>query len=270
MKFALTQTKNMLASLLLLASFSVSSVFAGGEVGDHVNHLSDNLKKYEEEVNWLTSKVDGIVATYQKSGAKAAHAGALMEYWEHVDFHPAIESNYIVIYASIWQGLYGVKDSIDNKTPMANVKIEQMKLEKALWQALGAVKMAAKFQDNGLLAKVKTTTDAPKNSIEAIVQIDKNLNKVVAKYAEKLIDTSTTMVHDTYLNLFEGVEGELIAIDAGLVESLEKDFNVTLPQAIKEQKSVSQVRDIIVAMNQKLSKAKGLLETNAKNKKAVF
>ena len=77
-------------------------------------------------------------------------------------------------------------------------------------------------------------------------------------------------MHDTYLNLFEGVEGELIALDAHLVADLEKDFNVTLPKAIKDKKTVSQVRDIVVAMNQKLSKAKVLLETNAKTKKDVF
>jgi hypothetical protein len=270
MKLVSTQIKKALTSLLIVTSFTAFSVFAGGEVGDHVNHLSDNIKKYEEEVNWLSSKVDGIIVTYQKDGAKAANAGALMEYWEHVDFHPAIESNYILIYASIWQGLYGVKDSIDNKTPIANVKAEQAKLDKALWQALGAVKMAAKFQDDGLLIKVKTTTAAPKNSIEALAVIDKNLHKVVAKYAEKLIDTATTMVHDTYLNLFEGVEGELIALDAQLVEDLEKDFNVTLPKAIKEKNTVAQVRAIVEGMSKKLSKAKALLETNAKNKKDVF
>lgn len=44
MKFALIQTKKMLAGAILLASFSTFSVFAGGEVGDHVNHLSDNIK----------------------------------------------------------------------------------------------------------------------------------------------------------------------------------------------------------------------------------
>lgn len=270
MKYALTQVKRVLANLLIVSSFTAFSVLANGEIGEHVNHLSDNLKKYEEEVNWLSSKVDGIVTTYQKSGAKTAHPEALIEHWEAVDFHSAIETNYVLIYASIWQGLYGVKESIDNKTPIANVKIEQVKLEKALWQALGAVKMAAKFQDNGLLIKVATTTKAPKNSIEALVIITKELDTVVAKYAEKLIDTSTAIVHDTYLNLFEGVEGELIALDANLVEDLEKDFNVTLPKAIKEAKTVAQIRDIVAAMNQKLAKAKTLLENNEKNKKDVF
>jgi hypothetical protein len=270
MKLASTQIKKALTSLLIITSFTAFSVFANGEVGNHVNHLSDNIKKYEEEVNWLSNKVDDMIVTYQKDGAEAANTGALMEYWEHVDFHPAIESNYILIYASIWQGLYGVKDSIDNKTPMTNIKAEQVKLEKALWQALGAVKMAAKFQDDGLLTKIKTTAAAPKNSIEALVAIDKNLHKVVAKYAEKLIDVSTTLVHDTYLNLFEGVEGELIALDANLIEDLEKDFNVTLPKAIKDKKTVAQVRAIVVAMSEKLSKAKDLLEKHEKNKKDVF
>jgi hypothetical protein len=270
MKFVSTQLKKVLKGLVVLMSFTAFSVLANGAVGDHVNHLSDNIKKYEEEVNWLSSKVEEIVAIYQKSGPKAANASALMEHWEAVDFHPAIESNYVLIYASIWQGLYAVKDSIDNKTPIDNVKAEQVKLEKALWQALGAVKMAAKFQDDGLLVKVKTTTSAPTNSIEALAVIDKNLHKVVAKYAEKLIDTATTIVHDTYLNLFEGVEGELIALDANLVEDLEKDFNVTLPKAIKEKKTVEQVRTIVVAMSEKLSKAKALLVNNAKNKKDVF
>jgi len=270
MKFALIQTKKIAASLILVASFSTFSVFAGGEVGDHVNHLSDNLKKYEEEVHWLSTKVEGIVTTYQNNGAKAAKSEALIEHWEHVDFHAAIESNYVLIYASIWQGLYGVKESIDNKKPITNVKVEQVKLEQALWQALGAVKMAAKYQKEGLLPKIKTTAEAPKNSIEALAVIDKNLHKVVAKYAEKLIDTSTTIVHDTYLNLFEGVEGELIALDASLVEALEKDFNVILPKAIKENKSVSQVRDIVEDMTKKLNKAKTLLENSAKNKRAVF
>ncbi|WP_289030735.1 hypothetical protein [uncultured Paraglaciecola sp.] len=257
-------------SFLIITSFATFSVLANGDIGEHVNHLSDNIKKYEEEVNWLSTKVDGIVSTYQKSGAKAAHPDALMEHWEAVDFHAAIESNYVLIYASIWQGLYGVKGSIDKNSPIADVKAEQVKLERAFWQALGAVKMAAKFQDQGLLAKVKTTDEAPKNSLEALVVIDKNIHSVVAKYAEQLTDTATTMVHDTYLNLFEGVEGELIVLDANLVEDLEKDFNVTLPLAIKNNKSVDEVREIVTAMSKKLTKAKLLLENKAKTKKDVF
>ncbi len=102
-------------ALVILTSFTALPVLANGKIGEHVNHLSANIKKYEDEVSCLSSKIGGIVGTYQKSGAKAAHAEALMEHWEVVDFHAAIESNYVLIYASIWQGLYGVKDSIDQE-----------------------------------------------------------------------------------------------------------------------------------------------------------
>ena len=85
MKLVSTQIRKALTSLLIVTSFTAFSVFANGELGDHVNHLSDNIKKYEEEVHWLSNKVDDIIVTYQKDGAKAANAGALMEYWEQVD-----------------------------------------------------------------------------------------------------------------------------------------------------------------------------------------
>lgn len=270
MKNVTTHLKKVLINFFLLTSFTAFSVLANGEIGEHVNKLSDNIKKYEEEVNWLSKKVDEIVVTYQNNDSKKVYTDALMKHWEEVDFHAAIESNYIIIYASIWQGLYAVKESIDNKEPIKNVKTEQVDLNKALWQALGAVKMAAKFQEEGVVGKLKTSEVEPKNSIEALTIIEQKLNEVVAKYAEKLMDTATTIVHDTYLNLFEGVEGELIALDANLVESLEKDFNITLPKAIKDKKSVEQLHAIVVTMNDKLSKAKTLLVNNAKNKRDVF
>lgn len=270
MKNVTAHLKKVLINFFLLTSFTAFSVLANGEIGEHVNKLSDNIKKYEEEVNWLSKKVDEIVVTYQNNDSKKVYTDALMKHWEEVDFHAAIESNYIIIYASIWQGLYAVKESIDNKEPIKNVKTEQVDLNKALWQALGAVKMAAKFQEEGVVGKLKTSEVEPKNSIEALTIIEQKLNEVVAKYAEKLMDTATTIVHDTYLNLFEGVEGELIALDANLVESLEKDFNITLPKAIKDKKSVEQLHAIVVTMNDKLSKAKTLLVNNAKNKRDVF
>lgn len=270
MKFM--QKNNLLLSSLMALGLMMTSHFAlaGGEIGDHVNKLSENLKKYEEEVNWLIKKVDGIVTRYEKSGVEAANSGAVVDHWEAVDFHAAIESNYIQLYASIWQGLFGVKESVDNKLAIAMVRAEQDKLENALWQSLGAVKLAAQFQDKGLLAKVKLREGGPTNSVEALNEINTRLNRVVAKFAEKLVDESVNIVYDTYLNLFEGVEGELIALDADLVEDLEKDFNVTLPKAIKEKAGVDEVRVIVIAMEDKINKAKSLIEQKAKTKREVF
>jgi len=260
----------MLGFVGTLSIFACNPVFAGGEVGDHVNHLSESLDNYSKEVSWLVEKMDGIVDRYEKGGAKAAHSSSVVDHWEAVDFHAAIESNYVPLYASIWQGLYGVKGAIDNGASVDAVRAEKHKLEQALWQSLGAVKLAAQFQDRGLLEKIALREGGPSNSIEALAEINTRLDRVLAKFAEKLNDAALEIVYDTYLNLFEGVEGELIAQNADLVADLEKDFNVTLPKAIKDNASVDDVRKIIVAMQAKLDKSKAILETNQKTKKDVF
>jgi iron-sulfur cluster repair protein YtfE (RIC family) len=93
---------------------------------------------------------------------------------------------------------------------------------------------------------------------------------VVAKYAEKLPKEAVSIVHDTYLNLFEGVEGELISLDADLVEDLEKDFNVILPQAIQNGQSIDEVRQVVNTMKDKIDTAHSLLEKSAEERKDVF
>jgi len=51
---------------------------------------------------------------------------------------------------------------------------------------------------------------------------------------------------------------------------LEKDFNVTLPQAIKNGKSVDDVRNVVSDMQTKLDRAKTLIEKAEKSRKDVF
>lgn len=265
-----TRIKSLIGVASFIALLSSSAAFAGGEVGDHVNHLNDNLNKYSEEVNWLIQKIGDITTRYEQSGVKAANAKSLIDHWEAVEFHAAIESNYVPVYALIWQGLYSVKESIEKDSGKVAVRAEQRKLEQVLWQALGAVKLAAQFQDRGLLQKVALREGGPTNSLETIDEIQTRLNRVVAKFAEKLNKESIDIVHDTYLSLFEGIEGDLISMNAELVEQLEKDFNVTLPIALKADSSVKQIQSIVNDMNEKLSSAKGLLAKKEKNKKEVF
>ena len=54
------------------------------------------------------------------------------------------------------------------------------------------------------------------------------------------------------------------------MEALEKDFNVTLPKTIADNKSVDEVRDVVTDMQTKLDRAKGLIEKAEKNRKDVF
>lgn len=250
--------------------FTTPVTFANGPVGEHVNHLSDNIDTYSEEITWLSTKVEAMINRYQEGGVEAAKPEQLVEYWEEVKFHSAIETNYVPVYASIWQGLFGVKGALEEQAPMEEILKQQRFLEQSLWQALGAVKLAAQYQDKGLTEKVATTQANPSNSLEALDAIKSRLDRVVAKYAEKLPKEAVGIVHDTYLNLFEGVEGELISLDAELVEDLEKDFNVILPQAIQNGQSLDDVRDVVDTMKGKIDTAHALLEQSAQERKDVF
>lgn len=248
--------------------FFGSAAHAGGDVGEHVNDLQAHLDDYNKEVVWLIKQVDGIVDRYESDGVAAAKPEAVVEHWEAVDFHAAIETNYIQLYSHIWQGLFGVREAIENKLAVSKVRAEQNKLEQTLWQSLGAVKVAAEYQKRGLLPAVEGTTAA--SPVETMDIINRQLGRVVAKYAEKLPDEATKIVQETYLTRFEGVEGMLIEKDADLVEDLEIDFNVRLPKAISNKASLDEVRGVVEKMNVKLDKARNILVEVEKNRKDIF
>ncbi|GAA4824735.1 hypothetical protein GCM10011365_04900 [Marinicella pacifica] len=243
---------------------------ANGEITDQVNHLQDHISEYTEEVHWLLDKYNSVVDAYEKQGQEATDTQKLIDFWEEVDFHAAIETQFVPIYANVWQGIYGIKQGIDEGKTVQEVRMEQDKLNQALWQALGAVKLAANLQQRGIIEKIKTTEVEPTSAPETIDDIKDRLDRVVAKYAEQLSDVAVTLVHDTYMQRFEGIEGALIEQDAQLVEDLEKDFNVTLPQAIEGEKSVDEVRQVIGMMKQKLNKAKQLLVAAEADRQPVF
>lgn len=269
----MTTTLKRMGALVFASAMSLAvmsgSAMANGEIGDHVNNLHAHIGEYTEEVHWLESKFGSVVDAYAAKD-KTLKTDALIEYWEEVEFHSAIETQFVPIYASIWQGIYGVKMAIDGEKPLSEVRKEQENLNHALWQALGAVKLAAQYQKRGLVEVVKTTEKEPTTGPETIDDIKTRLDRVVAKYAEQLHEVATTLVHDTYLQRFEGVEGDLIAKDAALVEELEKDFNVTLPQAISKNKGVDSVRAVVETMQAKLDRARTLLVEAEKSRKDVF
>jgi len=238
--------------ILLIAVMPVSAL-ASGEIGEHVDDLKANLGDYEEEVTWFNSKVDGLVDTYADKGADAVDTAEPIEWWEEVKFHAAIEVNYVPAYAAIWQGIYGVKEAIDEGKPVDEVRKQQQALEQAMWKSMGAVMLASKYQAEG---KTGQSGDSePASTSAAVDRILTNLDEVTIEYAENETEEATEIIHDTYLNLFEGIEGALIEQDAELVEDLEKDFNVALPKLIENGAPVSEVGDYVKAMKEKLNRA---------------
>ncbi|NMH59012.1 hypothetical protein [Alteromonas ponticola] len=258
----MTTTLKKMSALVFASAIGLAvatgSAFANGKIGDHVNNLHAHLSQYSEEVQWLETKFGGVVDAYAAQN-KSVKTDEMLVYWEEVDFHSAIETQYVPIYASIWQGIYAVKVAIDEGKPVAEVRAEQKKLSHTLWQALGAVKLASQYQKQGLVDQVRITEKEPTTGPEVIDDIKTRLDRVVAKYAEQLDEVATSLVHDTYMQRFEVIEDDLIARDAKLVEALDKDFNVTLPQAITSDKGVDNVRMVVDAMHTKLDRARALL-----------
>lgn len=266
LQFVTTRFSRLLTAALV--AFVISGpAQASGEIGDHVKDLKSHINEYTDEVRWLIEKVDGIVATYEKQGARAAAPTKLVDHWEAVKFHAAIETQYVPLYANIWQGLYGVQEAIMKDKPIAEVRRQQAALEQALWQSLGAVKLAAKLQAGGGQSAAGGKTLGPVATIDAIKQ---NLSEVVIEFAEKEYEAAKELVHETYQARFEGIEGALIEQDAELVEALEKDFNVSLPQQLNADGSMEAVKRIVDAMQQKLDRARALLAEAEKNKRDVF
>lgn len=256
------------AAVMMAGLLACGQVLADGDIGEHVNDMQAHLDHYTEEVEWIIDKIDGIVDTYEAEGLAAAQPEAVVDHWEAVDFHSAIETNYVPLYASIWQGLFGVRQAIENGAPVAEVRQQQVQLEEALWQSLGAVKLAAQLQKQGKLTIDRETVATTPTETLAAIKI--RLDRVVAKVAEKLGDEATGIVHDTYLSQFEGVEGMLIEQDADLVEDLEIDFNVTLPKAIADDAGVDAVREVVEAMQVKLDRCIELLEAAEASRSDVF
>ena len=261
----------ILRAPLAAAFFALVSLpaLATGNVGEHVQDLEAHLDHYNMEILEILGTVSGLVDRYRRDGELANAQSALVDQWEAVDFHAAIETNYIRVYAMIWQGLYGVGSSIENAASLADVEAAVETLEIALWQGLGAVKMASLVQKNGgLVVAASSGDDASPTSTLAIIK--QELDRVVAKYAEQVPEEAVDIVHETYLTRFEGIEGQLIEQNAELVEDLELDFNVTLPRAIQAGGPVDDVRTVVRLMQEKLDTAAALLEAAEQARSKVF
>lgn len=117
-----------------------------------------------------------------------------------------------------------------------------------------------------------------KGSIEAVVDpttqpvdaILHQLQSAVDAYAEGEHKRAQTLVQGAYMNIFEGLEGDLIEKEPELVSQLELDFNAGLPMLFQENASMKEVRTQLEAMRQRLHRAKGILADVEANRSSVF
>ena len=250
---------------------AAGAVQAHGELSP-VDDLTAHIGDYEKEVADMRSTVDSIVADYAAGEAVADRVDALVETWEEVEFHEAVETHAMPLYPSIWIALGGLREAVDESGADADVQQWQRRLEQALYEGVGALKLAATQQDDesDTAETAAHGHGAAADERPTITIIKDNLQSVVDTYRDGDSETAKSLLHQTYMERFEGIEGDLIERDADLVTDLEKDFNATLPLLMEKQASADDLAAEVEKMNVKLDRAQTLLDDAAKDQSSVF
>ncbi|MES1930749.1 hypothetical protein SADO_15914 [Salinisphaera dokdonensis CL-ES53] len=254
----------------ILAGLSATA-HAHGDI-DQVEDLQAHISDYEAEVSSMSETVDGIVADYESGDAVADRVDALVETWEEVEYHEAVETHAMALYPPIWIALGGLREAVEEQDAKAQVVQWQQRLDQALHQGIGALKLAAVQQKNGMNASAATHQNAADEDDDrpTITIIQDNLQTVLHHYEDGDAEAAETLLHQTYMQRFEGIEGDLIERDADLVTDLEKDFNATLPLLMEKEASANELSAEIEKMNSKLDRAQTLLDEAAQDQSSVF
>lgn len=259
-----------------LAALPARTALAHGELDEQALaefHL--HLDDYREEVLELLAEVQPLVSAYDGNGDAAALADELIEHWEEVGVHGAIETYATITYPTVWQALISLQQAVAGDDRAAVVAAGDG-LEAALWQSFGAVRLAA-YQvtsDSGPVqlvgADAATGESAPLSGPETVDRIIRDLETAVSAYGDGNLERAERLIHDTYMSHFEGLEGDLIEYDPDLVSDLEKDFNANLPLLMQRGAEMADVRARLAAMTDQLEAARTLLEQAARTRSEVF
>lgn len=132
-------------SLLLAAALLASPVaVAHGETDEEkLAAFQHHIDDYEAEIAQLVAAVDAIVAEHASGAPGDGRVDALIEQWEAVAVHEAIEYKATLAYPGIWQGIVGLKQAVETGKAAETVAAAGEQLKAALWQGLGALKLAA-------------------------------------------------------------------------------------------------------------------------------
>ena len=257
------------ATLALLPMVLPMGVHAHGDFDDALAEFHKHIDDYRADARRLIDEAETVAATYRDGGDAAALIQPLIDSWEEVGIHGAIETRATVIYPNVWQGILGLKQAVENDAGVEAVEGAADTLAGALWQGLGAVRLAA--SQVGQDEPASAPPSPPEgDSAEQIAHIQAELEQAVEAYAEGDLKRAEALVHDAYLQRFEFLEGELIAQDAALVEDLELDFNARLPQLMQQGAEVEAVREKLDEMRADLDRAGELLAAAEAERGEVF
>jgi hypothetical protein len=258
-----------LIALLGLVLIPAAPAFGHGEVDeDMLAEFHLHLDDYREDVDHLIEELDPILEAHAAGRDTEAAMAELIEHWEEVAVHAAIETRATVTYPTVWQAIIGLQQTASGGADAEAVRAAAERVKAALWQAYGAVRLAA--SQVGRTAAAAPSDQPPASGPETIQRIVEDLEAAVAAYRADDLARAEGLIHDTYMNRFEGLEGDLIARDPDLVSSLEKDFNATLPLLMQQGASLDRIDEALAAMRAQLDEAGAILKDVEQSRSEVF
>lgn len=261
----------VVAALALLPMSGAA--LAHGAHTKHAEHFRQYMDVYVDNIHALIASVEDIVSGYAPDKQYSQELDALVKQWESVGFHEAVETNAIALYPPIWAAIGAFSSAIESNASIETVRAKADAIKAALWQGYGALKLLAARggdmdDDDGDHEDAEAVEQASGEDVVDTIQ-DK-LDMVLIEYKEGETRAALELIHSTYMNYFEGIEGELIEQDPQLVSALEIDFNATLPGLIKDGAPADKVAARIEVMQENLDRAQELLEAAEAQESSVF
>ena len=133
-----------------LTAYPFTPALAHGELdAGHVAEFHRHLDDYKEEIGELTAEIGAIASDPPAGDGAGAAVDELVEHWEEVGVHAAIERKATVTYPDIWQALVAFRQAVEQERGPAAVRAAADDLQAALWQGYGALRLAAsRVRDN--------------------------------------------------------------------------------------------------------------------------
>jgi len=257
--------------LILTWLLGASAAQAGGNFGPELEEFYKHLDDYQAEVVTLIEETEAIVAAYPNADSVKPMVDALLERWEEVGLHGAIETRAPILYPTVWRALLGLIQATEGDMPAEQVAASADEVAAALWQGLGGVRLAAyqvQQDPDAVDAVAETPPDGDRG--EQIARIKEELQQAAAAYADGNLARAETLIHDAYMKRFEYLEGDLIGQDAELVEKLELDFNARLPQLMEQGAEQAEIQARLSEMFADLDRAAELLAQAEAERPEVF
>ena len=245
----------LLATLVLLF-LPVFGQAHGDDEG--VEDFHEHLDDYAQEVDRFSARVHELVDR-RVAGEELTEAqlDGLIDAWEEVDVHLAMELEATPLYPGVWQALIGFRQAAEAGVPVAELRERADAVRDALMQGLGGLRLAAAQVEKAAASGSGPEPMDADASLDAIVEA---LDAAVAAYEADDLARAESLIHEAYRQRFEDLEGDLSEQDSELVSDLEAAFNARLPLLMQEGAALARVQAEVRAMEESLERARRLLQ----------